>query len=105
MTNIKKVFTLLVLTASVLPLAAQYPIIPDSVKERGARQEAEFEQKSDEAWEKALPVVLEEVTKGRPYKLWASKPEDLLKNNIPAFPGAEGGGAYTAGGRGGKVIV
>ncbi|RGN50856.1 MULTISPECIES: polysaccharide lyase [unclassified Bacteroides] len=105
MTNIKKVFTLLVLTASVLPLAAQYPIIPDSVKERGARQEAEFEQKSDEAWEKALPVVLEEVTKGRPYKPWASKPEDLLKNNIPAFPGAEGGGAYTAGGRGGKVIV
>lgn len=44
-------------------------------------------------------------TKGRPYKPWASKPEDLVKSNIPAFPGAEGGGMYTPGGRGGKVIV
>ena len=39
------------------------------------------------------------------YKPWASKPEDLIKSNIPAFPGAEGGGMYTPGGRGGKVIV
>ena len=54
---------------------------------------------------KALPVVMSEATQGRPYKPWASKPEDLIKSNIPAFPGAEGGGAYTPGGRGGKVIV
>lgn len=25
--------------------------------------------------------------------------------DIPAFPGAEGGGAYTQGGRGGKIFV
>ena len=93
------------LVASVLPVAAQYPVIPDSAKERGAKQEAEFEQKSNAAWEKALPTVLEEAQKGRPYKPWASKPEDLIKSNIPAFPGAEGGGMYTPGGRGGKVIV
>lgn len=105
MITIKKVFSVLVLTACVLPLAAQYPVIPDSIKERAAREEAEIERKSNEAWEKALPIVLEEAAKGRPYKPWASKPEDLLKNTIPAFPGAEGGGAYTAGGRGGKVIV
>ena len=48
---------------------------------------------------------MSEATQGRPYKPWASKPEDLIKSNIPAFPGAEGGGAYTPGGRGGKVIV
>src|SRR5262245_59503720 len=29
----------------------------------------------------------------------------LTKAKIPAFPGAEGGGAFTAGGRGGKVFV
>lgn len=105
MNRIKKVVSVWVLTACVLPLAAQYPVIPDSVKERAARQGAEIDRKSNEAWEKALPVVMEQAAKGRPYKPWASKPEDLLKNTIPAFPGAEGGGAYTAGGRGGKVIV
>lgn len=105
MNRIKKVVSVLALTACVLPLAAQYPVIPDSIKERAARQGAEIERKSNEAWEKALPIVMEQAQKGRPYKPWASKPEDLLKSAIPAFPGAEGGGAYTAGGRGGKVIV
>ncbi len=31
--------------------------------------------------------------------------ERLTKARIPAFPGAEGGGAWTAGGRGGQVLV
>ena len=96
---------MLALAACALPLAAQYPVIPDSVKEKAAREEAEIDRKSNEAWERALPFVMEEAAKGRPYKPWASKPDDLLKNDIPAFPGAEGGGAYTAGGRGGKVLV
>lgn len=103
--TLKKALSVLVLTASVLPLAAQYPVIPDSVKQRAAKQEEEFDKKSDVAWEKALPIVMEEAQKGRPYKPWASKPEDLPQADIPAFPGAEGGGAYTPGGRGGKVIV
>src|SRR5207249_492975 len=29
----------------------------------------------------------------------------LVKAAIPAFPGAEGGGAWTPGGRGGKIFV
>ena len=97
MNNIKKVLSAWMLVACVLPVAAQNPVIPDSVKARGAKQEAEFERKSDAAWEKALPTVLEEAKKGRPYKPWASKPEDLIKSNIPAFPGAEGGGMYKPG--------
>ena len=105
MNNIKKVLSVWMLATCVLPVAAQYPVIPDSVKARAAKQEAEFDRKSDAAWKKALPVVMEEAQKGRPYKPWASKPEDLVKSNIPAFPGAEGGGMYTPGGRGGKVIV
>lgn len=90
---------------SVGIVMAQYPTIPDSIKARIERQQAEMDSLSDEAWEKALPTVLAESMKGRPYKPWASKPEDLLKADIPAFPGAEGGGAYTPGGRGGKVMV
>jgi hypothetical protein len=35
----------------------------------------------------------------------ASRPSDLPQASIPAFPGAEGAGAFTAGGRGGKVYV
>ena len=105
MNRIKKAFSVAVLTACVLPVAAQYPTIPDSVKARANRQQEEIDRKSDEAWAKALPIVMEQSIKGRPYKPWASRPEDLIKSDIPAFPGAEGGGAYTPGGRGGKVIV
>ena len=101
----KKAMMFLGCAAICLPLFAQYPVIPEDVKAEGARRDAEIERKSDLAWEKAMPIVLEEAAKGRPYKPWASKPEDLLKADIPAFPGAEGGGMYTAGGRGGKVFV
>jgi len=101
----KKVVSVLALSICALPLLAQYPIIPDSVKQRAARQEAEINRKSDMAWQKAFPVVQKEEKSGRPYKPWASKPEDLLKATIPVFPGAEGGGAFTPGGRGGKVVV
>ena len=100
MNRIKKAFSVAVLTACVLPVAAQYPTIPDSVKARANRQQEEIDRKSDEAWAKALPIVMEQSIKGRPYKPWASRPEDLIKSDIPAFPGAEGGGAYTPGGRG-----
>jgi hypothetical protein len=105
MKQIRTAVAAAMLAASVIPAFAQYPVIPDSVKARGARQQAEIDKLSDQAWEKALPIVMEEAQKGRPYKPWASKPEDLLKSDIPAFPGAEGGGAFTPGGRGGKVIV
>lgn len=44
MNKIKKVLSAWMLVACVLPVAAQYPVIPDSAKERGAKQEAEFEQ-------------------------------------------------------------
>ena len=40
MNKIKKVLSAWMLVACVLPVAAQYPVIPDSAKERGAKQEA-----------------------------------------------------------------
>jgi len=84
---------------------AQYPVIPQSVQDSANKVMAEWQKKSDEAWEKALPIVEAEAKNGRPYVPWASQPSDLPQAKILAFPGAEGAGAHTAGGRGGKVYV
>src|SRR5690606_6578783 len=66
-----------------------------------AREKAE-EQRLEQAWKTAKAVMEQE---GKPYNPWAAKPEDLPQADILAFPGAEGGGAYTPGGRGGRVFV
>lgn len=63
------------------------------------------EKHSNEAWAKALPIIEEQAKHGKPYIPWASRPIDLPQADILAFPGAEGGGAYSFGGRGGRVIV
>lgn len=88
-----------------LPSWGQYPSL---TPEASARYQALMEQtrkSSDEAWQVALPIVKQEAEQGRPYVPWAHRPYDLQQAEIPAFPGAEGGGMYTAGGRGGKVLV
>ena len=83
----KKLFlTGAVITASVGFAFAQYP---QQTAEAGAKwaAKAQYEDSmSNIAWQKALPIIQQEA-------------------NIPAFPGAEGGGMYSFGGRGGKVIV
>ncbi len=65
----------------------------------------EARRRSDLAWEKALPIIEAEAKTGKPYIPWAARPSDLPQATIPAFPGAEGGGAFSFGGRGGKVIT
>ncbi len=65
----------------------------------------EADKRSDEAWEKALVIIEEEAKHGKPFIPWASRPNDLPQASIPAFPGAEGGGMYTFGGRGGNVYT
>jgi hypothetical protein len=99
---------LLLTTFGLLAVAAgqaQYPTV-------SAAQRAELEEivragaeRSRAAWAAALPIVKEEARQGRPYIPFATRPGDLPEADIPAFPGAEGGGMYTAGGRGGKVLV
>ena len=85
---------------------AQYPTIPPEEQAKTDAVMAWRQQLSDEAWAKAYPVVREQALAGdRPYVPWATRPEHLTKANIPAFPGAEGGGMYTKGGRGGLVIT
>jgi len=51
------------------------------------------------------PQLVEWAKKGKPFIPWAAKPEDLPQSKVPAFPGAEGGGEFSFGGRGGKVYV
>ncbi len=96
---------LLMLTGFNNRMYGQYPVVPDTTRTRGLAQDAEIKRLSDSAWQQALPVVLAEAEAGRPYVPWASRPEHLTKAAIPAFPGAVGPGAYTAGGRGGRVIT
>lgn len=84
---------------------AQYPVIPQHVEDSANAVYKQYQQRSKEQWKKALLVVDAEAKNGKPFIPWAQKPEDLPQASIPAFPGAEGGGAFSFGGRGGKVYV
>lgn len=85
--------------------SAQYPQVPKEIQEESDKMMAEAMKKSQDAWVKALPVIQEEARNGRPYIPWAARPYDLPQADVPAFPGAEGGGKFSFGGRGGKVYV
>src|SRR5690349_4762786 len=94
-----------VMTASVTMANAQYPTIPQDVQKSADSLLDAARRHSDEMWAKALPIIENDVKKGKPYIPWASRPNELPQAEVPAFPGAEGGGKYSFGGRGGKVIV
>jgi hypothetical protein len=84
---------------------AQYPTVPKEVQHAENARRAAYEKPEDEAWEKAQPELAKWAEKGKPYIPWAAKPSDLPQADIPAFPGAWGGGMYSFGGRGGKVYA
>lgn len=97
--------TTLCLLASTNSVFAQYPKETKEVKEQVAKMMKEMWEKSDAAFAKAKPIIEQEAKEGRPYIPWAERPTDLPQSDIPAFPGAEGGGGFSFGGRGGKVIT
>ncbi len=98
--------TIIILSAVMsCTLTAQYPKVPDEIERETAEMMEEAYRLSEEAWIKALPIIEKEALQGKPYIPWASRPTDLPQADIPAFPGAEGGGMYSFGGRGGKVIT
>ncbi|UKT65411.1 pectate lyase family protein [Pedobacter mucosus] len=105
----KKKFLNLLLSATLICSAnyafAQYPNIPADVKKASEDMMKEAYHQSDIAWEKAKPIISKEEKEGKPYIPWAARPNDLPQSELLAFPGAEGGGAYSFGGRGGRVIV
>jgi hypothetical protein len=96
----------IVVSALLQPALAQYPDIPKDVQERSDSLMKAAVTNSDAAWAIAKPIIEMEAAKfQRPYVPWAARPVDLPQASIPAFPGAEGGGKYSNGGRGGKVFV
>ncbi|MEL0456049.1 polysaccharide lyase [Flavobacteriaceae bacterium SZ-1-7] len=92
-------------TLTFTEVYAQYPSLTAEDKVREMRIKNDAYEHSDKVWEKAVLVVEKEAREGKPYIPWASRPTDLPQAEIPAFPGAEGGGMYTFGGRGGKVYT
>ena len=84
---------------------AQYPQITDEAHAKFDSLSRVWTAHSDSAWAAAFPIVIKEAKEGRPYVPWASRPYDLRQARIPAFPGAEGGGMFSFGGRGGKVLT
>lgn len=98
--------TLTALLSLITSIAfCQYPKIPEDVKKNTDELMRKATRQSDEAWQKALPVIEEYAKQGKPYIPWAGRPDDLPQAKILAFPEAEGGGKFTFGGRGGKVYV
>ncbi|MDQ7947686.1 MAG: polysaccharide lyase [Pedobacter sp.] len=84
---------------------AQYPVIPEAMEKKADSILKEIEKRSELQFEKVKDKVNLDAKNGKPYIPWAAKPSDLPQAKLLAFPGAEGGGAYAFGGRGGKVIV
>lgn len=105
MKTIWNALLLLAVTGYAGQAYAQYPVIPKQLEDQADSVMKEYEKLSDDAWQKALPIVEKDNKQGKPFIPWAAKPTDLPQAAIPAFPGAEGGGAYSFGGRGGRVFV
>ena len=76
------------------------PLPPEKIAE-----ERSYKQHEEDLLARIQPEIDAWAKKGKPYIPSAEKPEDLPQAKVPAFPGAEGGGEYSFGGRGGKVFV
>jgi hypothetical protein len=105
--NMNFVKSLLLVSAigTMQTASAQYPDIPSDVKRWSDSLMEAARKHSDSAWEKAKPIMEKEAKEGKPFIPWASRVDELPQAKVPAFPGAEGGGKYSFGGRGGKVYV
>jgi len=94
------------LLGSAAVLHAQgYPKVSSADQAAANARQAAADKRSDEIFARVLPEIEMWAAKGKPYLPGAGLPGDLPQSKIPAFPGAEGGGMYSFGGRGGRVIV
>ena len=103
--NCMKTTAVVVLLSGVMAAYAQYPQVTKEAQQYADSLGKIAKAHRDSAWAVAFPIVVKEAKEGRSYVPWASRPYDLRQAKIPAFPGAEGGGMYTFGGRGGQVLT
>ncbi|WNH09449.1 pectate lyase family protein [Thalassobellus suaedae] len=103
--SFKRLFPLIAFTIVYQLAFAQYPEIPHDLQAKTDTVLAKENVRLHKIWEDNYHVIVEEAKQGKPYIPWAAYPSDLIKADIPAFPGAEGGAAFTPGGRGGKIFV
>nr|WP_281635483.1 polysaccharide lyase [Flavobacterium marginilacus] len=103
--SFQKTMMAVILGFSFSSAFAQYPIIPPALQAKTDSILAKEEVRLAEIWKNNENILKEEAKHGKPYLPWASYPKDFVQADIPAFPGAEGGGAYTQGGRCGKIFV
>ncbi len=85
--------------------AQGYPRIPAEVQAAADARRAVDAKRAREIWASQQAELAAWAAKGKPFIPGAEKPSDLPQAKIPAFPGAEGGGMFTFGGRGGRVYV
>ncbi|WP_129715196.1 polysaccharide lyase family 1 protein [Pedobacter sp. SYP-B3415] len=99
------VLTFVMLMAACSGVYSQYPVIPAAMEAKADSLLARIHAASDAQFLKVKSIIDRDSRNGKPFIPWAAKPSDLPQAKIPAFPGAEGGGAFTPGGRGGRVFV
>lgn len=82
-----------------------YPKVPTDLQAAMNVRKAEADRRSDARFAGQQDELATWASKGKPYLPGAATPSALPQANIPAFPGAWGGGMYSHGGRGGRVLV
>lgn len=98
-----KIASLLVFTPFLA--FAQYPHVPRDLEESAEKMIQNETRIADSVMEANAAELKYDAMHGKPYIFWAARPYDLPQAKIPSFPGAMGGGQYSFGGRGGKVIT
>lgn len=101
--NFRRTLTIAGLSIGIIASAREsWPQPSQADKDRAAA----VERYEKQVWERIKPTVLAGSEHGKPYIPNAGMPGvDLPQASIPAFPGAEGAGAHSFGGRGGKIYV
>src|SRR5215471_11266542 len=67
-------------------------------------EEAQQKKYQEGLWKKLEPQLENWAKKGKPFLPRAVFPTDLPQASVPAFPGAEGAGGHSFGGRGGSIF-